>query len=198
MLIHELTSKYGPVIREGKVTCVLESAFDVVIVSYLLPSEAAQILADIPSPNSVLRREYMPIRCRSTMLFMMSTVTNYRELCPFHTGRPSSRPRLYWTQQDILPFLIETSDDPSILSISRQALSISNSSPKPETNGLAGQSKQYAKSANRSTPAYQGLRSTGNAQHRIQDVRELMTIPVVVMADMTKSPPVLMIYACNP
>jgi protein SSD1 len=36
MLIHDLTSKYGPVIREGKVTGVLESAFDVVIVSYLV------------------------------------------------------------------------------------------------------------------------------------------------------------------
>lgn len=33
MLIHDLTTKYGPVIRQGKVTGVLDAAFDVVIVS---------------------------------------------------------------------------------------------------------------------------------------------------------------------
>jgi protein SSD1 len=34
MLIHELTEKYGPVVREGRVTGVLDAAFDVVIVSF--------------------------------------------------------------------------------------------------------------------------------------------------------------------
>jgi protein SSD1 len=34
MLIHDLTEKYGPVVREGKVTGVLDAAFDVVIVSF--------------------------------------------------------------------------------------------------------------------------------------------------------------------
>jgi protein SSD1 len=32
MLIHDLTEKYGPVVREGRVTGVLAGAFDVVIV----------------------------------------------------------------------------------------------------------------------------------------------------------------------
>jgi protein SSD1 len=33
MLIHDLTEKYGPVIRQGKVTSVLDTAFDIVVVS---------------------------------------------------------------------------------------------------------------------------------------------------------------------
>jgi protein SSD1 len=33
MLIHDLTMKYGPVVREGKVTGVMENAFDVIVVS---------------------------------------------------------------------------------------------------------------------------------------------------------------------
>jgi hypothetical protein len=33
MLIHDLTQKYGPVVREARVTGVLDQAFDVVIVS---------------------------------------------------------------------------------------------------------------------------------------------------------------------
>jgi protein SSD1 len=32
MLIHDLTEKYGPVVRVGRVTGVLDNAFDVVVV----------------------------------------------------------------------------------------------------------------------------------------------------------------------
>ena len=35
MLIHDLTEKYGPVIREGRVLGVLDAAFDVFIVREL-------------------------------------------------------------------------------------------------------------------------------------------------------------------
>lgn len=35
MLIHDLTERYGPVIREGRVTGVLDAAFDIFIVSCL-------------------------------------------------------------------------------------------------------------------------------------------------------------------
>ena len=35
MLIHDLTERYGPVIRTGRVTGVLDAAFDVVLVSSL-------------------------------------------------------------------------------------------------------------------------------------------------------------------
>jgi hypothetical protein len=43
MLIHDLTEKYGPVVREARVTGVLDAAFDVVIVS--LPFLPAQRMA---------------------------------------------------------------------------------------------------------------------------------------------------------
>jgi protein SSD1 len=36
MLIHDLTDKYGLVIRQARVTSVLDAAFDVVIVSLSL------------------------------------------------------------------------------------------------------------------------------------------------------------------
>lgn len=32
MLIHDLTERYGPVVREARVTNVLDAAFDVVVV----------------------------------------------------------------------------------------------------------------------------------------------------------------------
>jgi hypothetical protein len=58
------------------------------------------------------------------------------------------------------------------------------------------QSKQHVKSRRQGRLAFEGLRRT-DAGHQIQDVRELMEIPVIVTADMTKSPPVLVVYACK-
>lgn len=44
MLIHDLTEKYGPVIRQGKVTGVLDSAFDIVVVSSTIAALASRQL----------------------------------------------------------------------------------------------------------------------------------------------------------
>ena len=97
---------------------------------------------------------------------------------------------LYWTTQNVLLFLASTSDEPQIAAIAQRKRGSATSSRKSEST-----SKQYAKSAARETVQFDGLRSTGG--HKIQDVRELMKIPVIVMSDMTKSPPVLMVYACE-
>jgi len=46
-------------------------------------------------------------------------------------------------------------------------------------------------------PEFEGLR-TSSAGHKIQDIKELMTVPVIVTADLTKSPPVIKVYSVNP
>jgi protein SSD1 len=58
-------------------------------------------------------------------------------------------------------------------------------------------SKQRQLSANKSAPTFEGLRTSGHGQS-IQDIRELMTVPVIVTADLTKSPPVIKVYSVNP
>jgi protein SSD1 len=80
---------------------------------------------------------------------------------------------------------------------------------KPET------SKQRLLSQAKLKPEFEGLRTTP-AGHKIQDIRELMTVPVrfssqrhlwshsnhicqvIVTADLTKSPPVIKVYSVNP
>jgi protein SSD1 len=49
-----------------------------------------------------------------------------------------------------------------------------------------------ANPASNAIPA-EGLRNSGN--HQIQDVKELMSVPVIITSDMSKSPPVLVVYA---
>ncbi len=104
---------------------------------------------------------------------------------------------LYWTGQDVLAFLAETSDDPHLLKV--KALGErhgKDGSASPGNGEEAVESKQYLKSAQRSPSQFEGLRTTPSG-HRIQDVRELMPIPVIVTSDMSKSPPVLVVYACE-
>ncbi|KXN89637.1 DIS3-like exonuclease 2 [Leucoagaricus sp. SymC.cos] len=58
-------------------------------------------------------------------------------------------------------------------------------------------SKQRLLSVAKVKPEFEGLRVTP-AGHKIQDIRELMTVPVIITADLTKSPPVIKVYSVNP
>jgi len=99
---------------------------------------------------------------------------------------------LYWTSQDVLSFVAETTDEPHLLKI--KALGAG------DARLLSGDgstlSKQSRKSAARSALKFDGLRSTPGG-HKVQDIKELMALPVIVMSDITKSPPVLVVYACE-
>lgn len=111
--------------------------------------------------------------------------------------------RLYWTKQDTISYLAQDSDDPhikKIKSLSDRRATGTLTTQSTDTDALfssattsADSSKQYAKSANEVQIEYQGLRSSGG--HKIQDIKELMSVPVIITSDMTKSPPVLVVYA---
>lgn len=66
-LIHDLTTKFGPVIRDAQIVGVLDSAFDVVVVRIsafaLRFSGFADSTYSCLSPNSASRRESMRTRC---------------------------------------------------------------------------------------------------------------------------------------
>jgi protein SSD1 len=53
-----------------------------------------------------------------------------------------------------------------------------------------GSSKQAAKSSEKNKPTFEGVEVTKTGHH-VQTVRELQTVPVIVSADLTKSPPVI-------
>ena len=58
-------------------------------------------------------------------------------------------------------------------------------------------SKQRLLSKQKLPPTFEGLKTLPSG-HRIQEIRELMTVPVIVTADLTKSPPVIKVYSVNP
>jgi protein SSD1 len=110
---------------------------------------------------------------------------------------------LYWTKRDTISYLADGSDDPHTLRIKslydrRATGNLTTQTTDSDalfssTAVSADSSKQYAKSANDNKVPVEGLRQSG--QHQIQDIRELMSVPVIITSDMSKSPPVLVVYA---
>jgi len=190
VLISDLTQRYGPVIRQAKVINVLEAAFDVLVPEFGI--EKRVHVDQMPIDNHV-----------------------YDE----HTHTL----QIYWSNKDVITWLAENSDDEHLKKIKQNAeqhalkmevtsrsvldesalfdeddaeedevvLGRNDAPSKPET------SKQRLLSMAKPAPVFEGLRS-GPPGHKIQAIRELMTVPVIVTADLTKSPPVIKVYSVNP
>jgi len=133
--------------------------------------------------------------------------------------------QIYWSNRDVISWLAENSDDEHLRKVKQNAeqhalkmevasrsvhdeqalfdeddaeedeivLGRSNEKDKeePET------STQRLVSMAKVMPEFEGLRTTASG-HKIQDIRELMAVPVIVTADLTKSPPVIKVYSVNP
>jgi protein SSD1 len=193
VLISDLTQHYGPVIRQAKVVGVLDSAFDVLVPEFGI--EKRVHVDQMPIDNHV-----------------------YDE----HTHTL----QIYWSDKDVITWLAENSDDEHLKKVKQNAEQHAvkmevvsrpvydekalfdeddeddeivlgredghdgHSNTKPET------SKQRLHSLAKVKPEFEGLRVTSD--HKIQDIKELMTVPVIVTADLTKSPPVIKVYSVNP
>ncbi|KAH7879895.1 RNB-domain-containing protein [Lentinula edodes] len=190
VLISDLTQRYGPVIRQAKVINVLDAAFDVLVPEFGI--EKRVHVDQMPIDNHV-----------------------YDE----HTHTL----QIYWSNKDVITWLAENSDDEHLNKIKQNAeqhalkmevtsrsvhdekalfdeedveedeiiLGRNDQSAGPET------SKQRLLSIAKPAPVFEGLRKAPSG-HKIQDIRELMTVPVIVTADLTKSPPVIKVYSVNP
>ncbi|KIY49261.1 RNB-domain-containing protein [Fistulina hepatica ATCC 64428] len=191
VLISDLAQKYGPVVRQAKVVNVLEAAFDVLVPEFGIEK---RVHADqMPIENHV-----------------------YDEHA--HTLQ------IYWSNRDVITWLAENSDDEHLKKVKQNAeqhalkMEVSSRSVHDE-NALFDEdeeedeivlgrsdnvkdtatetSAQRLKSMGKAAPEFEGLRVTPSG-HKIQDIKELMTVPVIVTADLTKSPPVIKVYSVNP
>ncbi|THV08492.1 RNB-domain-containing protein [Dendrothele bispora CBS 962.96] len=191
VLVSDLTQRYGPVVRQATVINVLDAAFDVLVPEFGI--EKRVHVDQMPIDNHV-----------------------YDE----HTHTL----QIYWSNKDVISWLAENSDDEHLKKVKQNAeqhalkmevasrsvhdekalfdeddadddeIVLGRSEPehtKPVT------SKQRLLSMAKHEPEFEGLRAAPSG-HKIQDIRELMTVPVIVTADLTKSPPVIKVYSVNP
>ncbi|KAG8218853.1 SSD1 protein [Butyriboletus roseoflavus] len=191
VFISDLTHRYGPVVRQAKVVNVLDAAFDVLVPEFGI--EKRVHVDQMPIDNHV-----------------------YDE----HTHTL----QIYWSSKDVITWLAENSDDEHLKKVKQNAeahaakMEVASRSLHDE-NALFDEdddeedeivlgrdsemikeiytSKQRQLSAAKVEPVFEGLRTTSSG-HKIQDIKELMTVPVIVTADLTKSPPVIKVYSVNP
>jgi len=191
VLISDLTQRYGPVIRQAKVIGVLDAAFDVLVPEFGI--EKRVHVDQMPIENHVYDEH-------------------------------SHTLEIYWSNRDVISWLSEISDDEHLRKVKQNAeqhalkmevtsrsvhdekalfdeddaeedeIVLGRSDDKPEENET---SKQRLLSMAKVPPEFEGLRETPSG-HRIQHIRELMTVPVIVTADLSKSPPVIKVYSVNP
>jgi len=191
LLISDLTQRHGPVIRQAKVVGVLDAAFDVVVPEFGIEKR--------------VHVDQMPI-------------DNHVYDSHSHTLQ------IYWSNRDVISWLAENSDDEHLKKVKSNAehhakMEVASLSVHDEhalfdedeeedevvLNRTSDQrkldktqtSKQRAISASKIPPVFEGLRQS-SARQNIQDIRVLMNVPVIVTADLTKSPPVIKVYSVNP
>lgn len=191
ILISDLTHRYGPVIRQAKVVNVLDAAFDVYVPEFGI--EKRVHVDQMPIDNHVYDEH-------------------------------SHTLQIYWSGKDVISWLAENSDDEHLKKVKQNAeahatkMEVASRSVHDEKalfdeddaeddeivlgrdSELVKEtetSKQRLLSASKVQPVFEGLKTTATG-HRIQEIQELMTVPVIVTADLTKSPPVIKVYSVNP
>ncbi|KAI0081758.1 RNB-domain-containing protein [Panus rudis PR-1116 ss-1] len=191
VLIHDLTQRYGPVVRQAKVVNVLDAAFDVLVPEFGI--EKRVHVDQMPIDNHVFNEHT-------------------------HTLQ------IYWSDKDVITWLAENSDDEHLKKVRQNAeqhaakMEVASRSVHDEKAlfdeddndedeivlGRPGapdddtqNSKQRLLSKSKPEPQFEGLK-TSAAGHKIQEIREMQTVPVIVTADLTKSPPVIKVYSVNP
>ncbi|GAA6017655.1 hypothetical protein JCM10207_001238 [Rhodosporidiobolus poonsookiae] len=190
VLIADLTKRYGPVIRYGTVIGVLDQAFDVLVTEFGVEKR--------------VHVDQMPTE--STM---------YDE--------QDNSLQIFWQKGvDVLSYLADSNNDAHLQRLKAQAQHHTRMM-EAESGKAAGESalfdddddeeedgetagdkavlreiktEQHKKSSERKPLEYEGL-STENG-HSSQTIQELQTVPVCLAADLSKSPPVLRVMACNP
>jgi len=182
--IADLTQRYGPVVRQATVVGVLDAAFDVLVPDFGI--EKRVHVDQMPIENHVYDEH-------NSTLF------------------------IYWSTQDVISWLAENSDDEHLKKVKQNAeqhalkMEINSRSVHDESALFDDDddeiviskdlhdresSKQRLLSKTKPKPEFHGLRQADG--HKIQDIKELMTVPVIVTADLTKSPAVIKVYSVNP
>jgi protein SSD1 len=170
LMISDLTTRFGPVIREAKVINVLDAAFDVYVPEFGI--EKRVHVDQMPIDNHVFDEHKHVLQ-------------------------------IYWSDRDVITWLAENSDDEHLKKVRENAehhsskMEVASRSVHDEKAlfdeddgddeivlGREAQradpyddtSTQRLRSKARIMPGFEGLK-TSPSGHKIQEIRELMTVP---------------------
>jgi protein SSD1 len=196
LLIHDLTVRYGPVVRQGTIMGVLDAAFDVIVHEFGI--EKRVHVDQIPVEHSSFDEHDGTLslwwkKGKDTIEWLSenndddSHLEAIRGLAKHHAQQMEMRLSSQSQEAEAALFEEEDGEDAKLQEARRKVWSGED----------AVGSVQRLKSFKREAIVNQGAKisSTG---HCIQEIRELQVVPVVITADMEKAPPVLKVFAVNP
>jgi protein SSD1 len=187
-LVADLTQRYGPVIRQAKVVGVLDAAFDVLVPEFGIEKR--------------VHVDQMPIDVRYTKMaicYGFSTPSFQNHVYDEHTHTL----QIYWSTRDVISWLAENSDDEHLKKVKQNAeqhalkMEVASRSLHDESalfdedeaedeivlgrddkvEEMKETSAQRLYSMAKVKPEFEGLRAPSSG-HKIQDIKELMTVPV--------------------
>ncbi|SCV73957.1 BQ2448_6387 [Microbotryum intermedium] len=188
VLVHDLTKRYGPVIRPAVVIGVLDQAFDVLVVEFgiekrvhvdQMPTESTQYDEHDNSLSIYWKRNV-------EVLGWLAEKNNDEHLLRI-------RDQAEFHARGLGNHADKKSKAESALFDDDEDNEESADGQRKRSVRMTG---QRLKSLNKSPLKFEGL--SDRNQHCMQTVRELQTVPVVITSDMTKSPPVIKVHAINP
>ena len=189
ILLSDLTSRYGPVIREAKVVSVLDAAFDVLVPEFGIEKR--------------VHVDQMPI---DVSLKPASKIWGRTHVLQNHVyDEHTYTLQIYWSDRDVISWLAENSDDEHLKKVKQTAeqhavkMEVASRSVHDEKalfdeddgdddeivlgrdsnvdDDGAETSEQRLLSKSKAIPPFEGLKTTASG-HKIQEIKELMTVPV--------------------
>lgn len=194
LLLHDLTVRYGPVVRQATIMGVLDAAFDVIVQEFGIEKRVHvdQIPVEHHSydeVDGVLRLWWT--KGKDTIEWLSERhddahLKAIRGLAQQQTHIQEMRMASQSVEAEAALFDDDDHDD-ALAEVQRRVWSGED----------AQGSEQRTKSFEQNHIASQGSRVTSDGHH-IQDIQELQTLPVIITADLEKAPPVIKVFAVNP
>ncbi|PWN28112.1 RNB-domain-containing protein [Jaminaea rosea] len=215
LMIHDLTMRYGPVVREATVVGVLDAAFDIVVPEFgiekrvhvdQMPIQHHTHQEHDNSLSVYWRQEVDTIQWLAessddaSVKALWQAAQRAAATSKSDSAAPAIDESMQTQRDDSALFEDDDDDDDGDAAGFASAHAKGNGAIRPRVD--AATSAQHSKS--KSTVSgqkltFEGLSEPGAGHHKVQTVRILQTIPVVISATVgSKSPPVLTVFAVNP
>jgi len=199
VLISDLTQRYGPVVRQARVVGVLDAAFDVLVPEFGI--EKRVHVDQMPIDNHVFDEHTRTLQIYWSdrdVIGWLAENSDDDHLKKVHRTAEQNAVKMEvfsGSVHDEKALFEEDDDDDD----DDDEIVIARTSAKesPEAPPVVETSRQRLLSIAKVEPVFEGLK-TPAAGHKIQEIKELMSVPVIVTADLTKSPPVIKVYSVNP
>lgn len=219
LLIHDLTVRYGPVVREATVVGVLDAAFDIVVPEFGIEKRVHVDQMPVQHHTHHEHDNSLSVYWKQGVdtIAWLAETSDDAHVKSLHQAAQSAASRAgkeesaasadgdetAQTQRDDSALFEDDDDDEDEDGAAGFARAQAKGNGGSRNAVSASESAQHAKSkamvSGSHKLTFEGLSEPGAGQHKVQTIRVLQNVPVVISATVgSKSPPVLTVFAVNP